>query len=106
MSDLLHKAQRWDRKPEPEGRAFNRRLGKIIAGLREERGITQAQLAARIGLSHRESVSNIETGDRMVRAWDLCQIAQVFGVPITTLTDAAYVSMMPADVVETERNER
>lgn len=83
-------SERWDRKPEPEGRAFNRRLGAIIARMREEAGMTQTDLATRIGLTSRVSVSNIETGDRMVRAWDLCLLAEVFGVPVSALTDAAF----------------
>jgi len=82
---------RWDRRAEPEGRSFNRRLGKLIAERRTAAGLTQAELAQRIGLNARESMSNIETGDRMVRAWDLCQIAEVLGLGVADFTDAAYV---------------
>lgn len=58
-------------------------LGNLIRQAREEAGLTQATLAARIGLQHPQSVSRYERGETEVRAMRLRRIAEVTGKPIS-----------------------
>jgi len=59
-----------------EGRAF----GAWLRGLRERAGLTQAQLAARLG-EDQKTVSNIETGQRRVDVIELRQILEALDGP-------------------------
>lgn len=55
------------------------RIGKIIQALREERDITQKELADKININY--SVMNrIESGERPVRDSEIVKIAKVLGV--------------------------
>jgi transcriptional regulator with XRE-family HTH domain len=54
-------------------------IGKKIVELREKKGLSQRELARRVGLN--PSVMNrIETGDRPLRADELKKISEVLGV--------------------------
>jgi Zn-dependent peptidase ImmA (M78 family)/transcriptional regulator with XRE-family HTH domain len=53
------------------------RLGKRIREGRKRLGLTQRELADRAGLPAHQIVSQIEKGEREVKAWELARIAQV-----------------------------
>jgi transcriptional regulator with XRE-family HTH domain len=56
-------------------KAFYRDLGEVIRGRRDVLGMTQADLAARIGLT-RASIANIETGRQNLLLHQLIQLAK------------------------------
>lgn len=61
---------------EKEGRgAEAERLGSAIRGRRKEVGLTQAALAEMVGFSVPQTVSDLERGERQVKAWELVRIA-------------------------------
>ena len=57
------------------------RVGHFLKALRQEKGLTQAQLAERLGVSNR-SVSRWETGANMPDLSLLIQLAEVYGVDV------------------------
>ena len=61
-------------------------IGARIRELREERGLSQEQLAKEIGLS-RPVVTKIEGGKKAISSLELRQIADVLGVSTDALTD-------------------
>lgn len=63
-----------------------KRLGARIRALREERGLTQEQLAVRSGL-HRTYVSALENGARNTSVDNLWRVAEAFGLPLSELLD-------------------
>lgn len=69
---------------------FYQHLGRMIRGVRERKGITQSELASRIGLN-RTSVSNFEAGRQRFSAQTLARIAAALGVSLESLvpTDPA-----------------
>ena len=52
------------------------RLGRAIKHRRNEIGITQGDLAVAVGFSAPQTVSDIERGEREVKAWELVKIAR------------------------------
>lgn len=62
-------------------------LGQRIAGARRDRGWTQAELAARVGLTQ-TAVSRIETGARAVGSLELAELAEALGVSVVDLLRA------------------
>jgi DNA-binding XRE family transcriptional regulator len=64
-----------------------KRFGELLLNYRESAGMSQDQLAERIGLS-RQSISLLETGQRSPMFDTVCSIAGVFGLPtMAFLTD-------------------
>ncbi|MFH1150523.1 MAG: type II toxin-antitoxin system antitoxin SocA domain-containing protein [Actinomycetota bacterium] len=61
-------------------------LGKRLRDIRQERDLSQQQVAALLGVS-RSTVSQIETGKRRLTAYDLAKIADVLSVSIDALLD-------------------
>lgn len=59
-------------------------IGKNIAALRKEHGLTQAQLGERLGVSN-QAISKWEQGMNLPDVMLLPQIAKVFGVTIDRL---------------------
>lgn len=59
-------------------------LGRTIRSRRKELGFTQGDLAAAVGFSVPQTVSDIERGEREVKAWELVKIA---GALRTTVDD-------------------
>jgi transcriptional regulator with XRE-family HTH domain len=59
-------------------------LGKRIAQLRREKGLSQIELAKKVGVSQRY-VSTWETGKNMPHVETLLKLAQVFGVSVDHL---------------------
>jgi DNA-binding XRE family transcriptional regulator len=54
--------------------AFNAELGRKLAGKRKQRGLSQSDLAAQIGV-HRNTVSHWECGDLGMSVWDFLRAA-------------------------------
>lgn len=67
-----------------EERAFFAQLGERIAKLRKDQGITQVQLAERLGVSQ-QTITAYEVGRRRVQVSALPVIAQALGVGIEEL---------------------
>ncbi|MHB1043661.1 MAG: helix-turn-helix domain-containing protein [Eubacteriales bacterium] len=61
-------------------------IGALIRELREERGMSQEQLATKLGLS-RPVVTKIEGGKKAINSLELRQIADILGVTTDALTD-------------------
>ena len=61
-------------------------IGERIASLRVARGLTQAQLAGALGLEHKQVVSNLEKGERALKAPELARLSELFHVsPLVVL---------------------
>lgn len=65
---------------------IGQKLGARIKGLREAKGLTQAQMASALGKSV-ETVSNFERGKTIPSVLTLDQVARVLGQPIGNLFD-------------------
>lgn len=59
-------------------------IGHLIQQLREERGWSQRQFAARLGIST-TSLSYYESGDRVITLPTLLRAAHILGVPVDLL---------------------
>lgn len=62
-------------------------IGKRLKALRDERGIDQDAVAEMLGLKSRQIVSNIETGERKVKAEELSLLVEKLGVDLDYFTD-------------------
>jgi Zn-dependent peptidase ImmA (M78 family)/transcriptional regulator with XRE-family HTH domain len=62
-------------------------IGARIRTLREQRKLSQDDLAHAFGFKDRQTVSAIETGERKVAAEELMRAVQIFGVSIDYFTD-------------------
>jgi len=67
-----------------EERVTRDELARRIRELRESRGLTQAEVAAALGL-HRPAVSEIEAGRRAVTAEELSGLCRLLAVPVHVL---------------------
>ena len=65
------------------------KTGDIIRALRENQGLSQEALAARLGYKDRSSISKIETGKVDLSQSKLEQMSAVFGVPVSHLLGIA-----------------
>ncbi len=63
------------------------RIGRRIKALREERRLSQGELARLFGFKNRQTVSAIETGARRVKAEELVLAVQKLDVPLDYFTD-------------------
>jgi transcriptional regulator with XRE-family HTH domain len=86
---------------------FAQGFAQAVRRLRSERGVTQAELAQRLGLG-RTSVTNIENGDQIPSIAMLPVIANALGVEILELVaeaasqTAASVSSLTSHVTDPE----
>lgn len=62
-------------------------IGKRLKALRDERGIDQDTIKELLGLGSRQIVSNIETGERRVKAEELLALADGLDVDLDYFTD-------------------
>jgi transcriptional regulator with XRE-family HTH domain len=77
---------------------LERRIGRMLASLREESGVSQGALA--LELSHDQSyVSRLERGDRRLTVAELLRCVAALGVPYTRL--AAELERVYLDLAET-----
>lgn len=63
---------------------FYQAVGKLVLKARDDAGLTQELLAARVGLT-RTSVTNIEKGRQKLLLHTLCQLAGALGVAPSSL---------------------
>jgi Zn-dependent peptidase ImmA (M78 family)/transcriptional regulator with XRE-family HTH domain len=63
------------------------RLGARLRAVREQRGLSQNQLAELFGFNDRQTVSAIETGERRLSAAELILAAQKLGISLDDLVD-------------------
>ena len=70
-----------------EERAFFAQLGERIAKLRKDQGITQVQLAERLGVSQ-QTITAYEVGRRRIQVSALPVIAHALGVGVEELVSA------------------
>ena len=73
--------------------------GQKIQALRKGRGLTQEQLAARLGVS-RQAVSRWELDETLPDTQNLLPLKEALGVPIDTLLDSARDLEEPAPQAE------
>jgi Zn-dependent peptidase ImmA (M78 family)/DNA-binding XRE family transcriptional regulator len=66
---------------------FTSRLGARLKALREQRGLSQDQVAELLGFNDRQTVSAIETGVRALSAAELLLAVEKFGVSFDDFTD-------------------
>lgn len=62
-------------------------LGCRIRSLREERGLTQAQVAAMIGNGSKQYISAMERGEKSVTIDVLCRVATALGADVRDLIE-------------------
>src|SRR6266540_130955 len=62
-------------------------IGARIKALREERGLSQEELARLFGFKDRQTVSAIETGERRVSAEELLTAVEKLGASLDYFTD-------------------
>jgi Zn-dependent peptidase ImmA (M78 family)/DNA-binding XRE family transcriptional regulator len=62
-------------------------IGVRIKALREQRALSQDDVARRFGFKDRQTVSAIETGERRVSAEELLRAVEIFGVQLDYFTD-------------------
>ena len=62
-------------------------LGARIRQFREAQNLTQEQLGDLVGIHHRQTIGQLESGARTVRVAELVRIAQVLHVDLTTLLE-------------------
>jgi Zn-dependent peptidase ImmA (M78 family)/DNA-binding XRE family transcriptional regulator len=64
---------------------FAKILGQRIVILRKKFKLTQEELAKQVGVTHPQIISQIERGDREVKAWELAKLAKALFVDVTDL---------------------
>ena len=72
-----------------------RAIGQQVRAARERAEMTQETLAARVGLT-RTSVTNVEHGRQKIQVHTLCALADVLGVPCSTLLPASQTQIPSA----------
>jgi transcriptional regulator with XRE-family HTH domain/Zn-dependent peptidase ImmA (M78 family) len=71
---------------------FARMIGERVSHARTLAGLSQAQLAEKLGIKDRQTISAIEGGKRAVSAEELVKIAGLLGQPIDFFTDPYVVT--------------
>lgn len=69
------------RRPSP------RRLAEKLTQVRSDLGLSQTEIAARLGIKDRASISGYERGEREPPLPVLLEYARLAGVPVETLID-------------------
>jgi len=69
--------------------SYDRKVGQQIRAVREQRGLTQEQLAARLQTQGcditRSALAKIEAGQRHIYAFELRTLRDILAVPYETL---------------------
>lgn len=85
---------------------MNNNFGEFLYTLRKEKGMTQAELADKLGVSNK-AVSKWETGDAMPETSLLLPISRIFGVSVDELLSGertATVSESEPEIIDSERD--
>lgn len=77
-----------------EAAAFFKRLGQRIARIRQEKGMSQAQLGQIVGVSE-EQVAEVEAGIRRPPLSVMPALAACLGIAISDLVDDKQLSLSP-----------
>jgi transcriptional regulator with XRE-family HTH domain len=72
-------------QPENEAYVYGLVLGRVLASLRERRGLSQGQLAAAAGITQ-STLSRMERGQAQPDAFTLKKLAEALGVSVADLT--------------------
>ena len=64
------------------------RIGRRLKAARDRAGLTQQQMADRLGLKHRQIVAKIEDGERSLNANEFIMAMDILGVDLDYFTDA------------------
>ena len=86
------------------------KIGRFIASLRKEKGLTQAQLAERLGISDR-AVSKWETGRSMPDSSIMLELCDILGITVNDLltgrktTMENYKEIAEKNLIEMRRSE-
>jgi len=64
------------------------RIGLRLKTARERAGLTQKELAATLGLEHRQTLASIEAGERRLTAEELLKAVNALGVDLDYFTDS------------------
>ena len=62
----------------------NRTCGKCLSQIRREQGITQVELAEKLGVPQ-SFISKVETGERSLRAYEQFAYAEALGITVEVL---------------------
>ncbi|GCC52391.1 XRE family transcriptional regulator [Chryseotalea sanaruensis] len=76
-------------------------IGKIIKQIREEKGLTQQQLAELINM-HRSNYSKVESGERDLSIDAIHKVAKYFGMTIDQLVN--FDGTMPEEVTVEDKS--
>lgn len=76
------------------GSARRLRLAELLLAYREEAGLRQSEVAARLG-RHQPFVSNLESGQRRLDLIELIDLAEAIGFDLHALIDA--IAAVPRD---------
>jgi len=82
--------------------AFFKQLGKRIATLRKEAGLTQVQLAEILNISQ-QHMAAFEAGRRKVSSADIPTLAKLFGLPTDDLLGIKTNTTKPGPVPKLQR---
>ena len=69
------------------GGNITRMMGERIRDAREELGMNQTQLSEQLGFNDRQTVSNIERGERKISSNELIKLMDIMGKPLEYFTD-------------------
>lgn len=65
-------------------KSFQRQLGKVIAEMRETRGMSQVDFSHRSGIAQKY-ISDLENGKRNISIGILCKIAETLEISLSSL---------------------
>jgi transcriptional regulator with XRE-family HTH domain len=85
------------RRGEEERRTMSKEIGKMIREMRKAAGMSQMQLADKIGVSYQQ-VQKYEKGASKLNVPRLLQIAEIFGVPVMTFLEEPRIRVAEAHV--------
>ncbi len=71
------------------------KIGRRIKAERERKKISQQKLAKAVGWNHHQTVSEVEQGDREIKAWELYEIAKFLSVDVDVLLGNKEVQKQP-----------
>lgn len=74
--------------------AANKVCGRCLAQMRQDAGLTQVELANRLGVPQ-SFVSKVETGERSLRAYEQFAYAKALGLGVHRFVDELERALLP-----------
>jgi transcriptional regulator with XRE-family HTH domain len=68
--------------------SLHARIAQRMKALREDRGLSQQELAAELGFNDRQTLAAIEAGDRRISPAEMARAAELMGVDVEYFTDS------------------